>query len=128
MKKISKVLALVLIVALTLTMFAACGKKEDKKEGGGSGEYSGKEIELLVSPSSTSKENCIYLIKALDRIQERTGGKVTYKLKLSGAGFSSTTSAADELAAGVVDIGDVTLQNNPSYFPYQHELCALFRP
>lgn len=124
MKKISKVLALVLIVALTITMFAACGKKENKKEGGGSSDYSGPAIELLVSPSSTSKENCIYLIKALDRIQERTGGKVTYKLKLSGAGFSSTTSAADELAAGVVDIGDITLQNNPSYFPYTNQSCG----
>lgn len=124
MKKISKVLALVLIVALTLTMFAACGKKKDDGNKGGSGEYTGPELELLVSPSSTSKENCIYLIKALDRIQERTGGKVTYKLKLSGAGFSSTTSAADELAAGVVDIGDVTLQNNPSYFPYTNQSCS----
>ncbi len=123
MKKISKVLALVLIVALTLTMFAACGKKKDSSKGG-SGEYKGPELELLVSPSSTSKENCIYLINALDRIQERTGGKVTYKLKLSGAGFSSTTSAADELAAGVVDIGDITLQNNPSYFPYTNQSCG----
>ncbi len=121
MKKISKVLALVLIVALTLTMFAACGKKSDK---GGSGEYTGPELELLVSSSSTNNENCIYLIQALDRIKERTGGKVTYKLKLNNGGFTNATSAADELGAGLVDIGDVTLQNNPSYFPYTNQSAA----
>ncbi len=123
MKKISKVLALVLIVALTLTMFVACGKKDSGNKGGSS-EYTGPELELLVSPSATQKENCTYLIQALDRIQERTGGKVTYKLKLNSAGFSSPTSAADELAAGIVDIADITLQNNPSYFPYTNQSVA----
>jgi TRAP-type C4-dicarboxylate transport system substrate-binding protein len=79
-------------------------------------------MELTVNLSSSEQLAKIY-VDALNRISERTGGKVTFVIYYSNS-LMAPTEALDGLGSGLADISDVTLTNFPDRFVYTQQVVS----
>ena len=84
--------------------------------------YTGPEMELTVNLSSSEQLATIY-VDALNRITERTGGKVTFVIYYSNS-LMAPPEALDGLGSGLADISDVTLTNFPDRFVYTQQVTS----
>ena len=84
--------------------------------------YTGPAMELTVNLCSSEEQMVIYR-DALQRISDRTGGKVTFVIHYSGS-LLAPTETLDGLASGLCDISDVTLTNFPDRFVYTQQVTS----
>lgn len=150
MKRLLSVIILMLCIALLLSTLTACGEDSETTTSAAAPSsstapspsstattapatesttattaaltYTGPAMELTVNLSSSEQLSKIY-VDALNRITERTGGKVTFVIYYSNS-LMAPTEVVDGLGSGLADISDVTLTNFPDRFVYTQQVTS----
>lgn len=103
-KKTAKILAIILVLVMSLTMFAACGGGGDSDSGGG-----GDAVTLRLASDAPEDHIATKLNKDLcAMVEEKTEGrvKITYH---PGSQLGSYESVYEELMMGAVDFAQITV-------------------
>lgn len=140
-----KFLCALLAVLMVVSMFAGCGNQTpaepsapetpaapeapaepetpaEPEAPADAPEYTGPEMELVFNFNASEEQSPQYLA-ALERITERTDGKVTFVNYFSSS-LMTANDSMDGLGAGMADFSDVTLSNFKDAFPYTQQVVS----
>ena len=128
MKKISRIMALLMAVAMLAAMFSGCGKTEETKtvssgevESVGSKPYSGVTVEYA-SCFNEAEQQAIWLMEQAKEWESLTGGKIHFNFAgrdvltsvksdiLIGKAPDIIDNDASELAAALLSGGEILLE------------------